>query len=72
MPPTPVPESAYRPYDLLDGEQAIVEFPALTKRHLVTLRQTNTIRYSVVRQKAYYRWIDLYEYLESCRVGGAR
>jgi hypothetical protein len=72
MTTSPVPDSAFRPYDLLDGEQAVAEFPALTKRHLRTLRETNTIRYSVVRQKAFYRWIDLYEYLESCRVGGAR
>jgi len=68
----PTPDSAYRPYDLLDGDDAVKEFPALTKRHLRTLRETNTIRYSVVRQKAFYRWIDLYEYLESCRVGGDR
>ncbi|MGI9121191.1 MAG: hypothetical protein ACR2G7_13920 [Acidimicrobiales bacterium] len=68
----PMPESAYRPYDLLDGDEAVREFPALTKRHLRTLRETNTIRYSVVRQKAYYRWIDLYEYLDSCVVGGGR
>jgi hypothetical protein len=64
--------SSYRPYDLLDGEQAVQEFPALTKRHLRTLRETNAIRYSVVRQKAFYRWIDLYEYLDSCVVGGGR
>lgn len=64
--------STYRPYDLLDGAQAVVEFPALTKRHLRTLRETNRIRYSVVRQKAFYRWIDLYEYLETCVIGGGR
>jgi len=68
----PIPETTFRPYDLLDGEQAVAEFPALTKRHLDTLRRSNAIRYSVVRRKAYYRWIDLYEYLESCRVGGDR
>lgn len=72
MSAVPMPESAFRPYDLLDGRQAVKEFPALTKRHLRTLRENNTIRYSVVRQKAYYRWIDLYEYLDSCVVGGGR
>jgi hypothetical protein len=72
MTSSPVPDSAFRPYDLLDGDEAIKEFPAITKRHLRTLRETNTIRYSVVRQRAFYRWIDLYEYLESCAIGGGR
>ncbi len=68
----PTPESTYRPYDLLDGEQAVQEFPALTKRHLRTLRETSRIRYYPIRQRAYYRWIDLYEYQEGCAVGGGR
>ena len=68
----PTPDSAFRPHDLLDGEQAVKEFPALTLRHLRTLRETNAIRYSVVRQKAYYEWIDLHDYLRSCVVGGGR
>jgi hypothetical protein len=70
--PVPVPPSSYRPYDLLDSDQAVAEFPALTKRHLRSLRESGIIRYSVVRQRAFYRWIDLYEYLESCAVDGRR
>lgn len=67
-----LPESTYRPYDQLDSDDAAAEFPALTMRLLRTLRQTNRIRYYKIGGKAYYRWIDLYEFVESCVVGGGR
>lgn len=65
-------DSSYRPYDLLDNDQAVAEFPALSPRHLKRMRDTNTIRYSVVRRKAFYRWSDLDDYVTSCVVGGGR
>ncbi|HWJ62103.1 MAG TPA: hypothetical protein VNS19_09030 [Acidimicrobiales bacterium] len=65
-------DSPYRSHDLLDSEQAVKEFPALSLRHLKRLRDTNTIRYSIVRRKAYYRWSDLDDYVTSCVVGGGR
>jgi hypothetical protein len=68
----PISGTKYRPDDLLDGDDAVEEFPALTKRHLRTLRQSGTIRYFRVRQKAFYRWIDLRDYLDSCAVDGRR
>ena len=70
--PNPVPQSVYRPYDHLDCAKAVSEFPALTKRLLRTLRETARIRYYVIGGKAYYRWIDLYEFSESCAVDGDR
>lgn len=66
------PESTYRPYDHLTGAEAAIEFPALTPRLLRTLRSSGRLDYYKIGGKAYYRWIDLYEFTESCRVGGGR
>lgn len=54
----------YRPHDLLTIEEAADEF-RITIRHLRYLRANRLVRTYKVGNRVKFKWVDLYEYLES-------
>jgi hypothetical protein len=58
------------PTDLLTADQVLTEYPALSRRHLQTLRSNGLLPFYLVRHRSYYRRDDVEGFLASCRTLG--
>lgn len=57
-------KSIYRPHDLLTKAEAAEEF-RVTERYLKWLHDQRRVRSYIIANRIRFRWLDLYDFLES-------
>lgn len=64
-------KSTYRPHDLLTKAEAAEEF-RVSERYLKWLHDQRRVRSYVIANRVRFRWLDLYDFLESQAKEAAR